>query len=82
MTVLELINELEKYDGGLKVVVNGYGGGLLDVGSANPIKVDLTAIGEWYYGQYELAGEHNNGKKFVVYISPYPWGKGAGGGSY
>ena len=85
MTILEVIDELKecayKYGKHTQVVVNGHEGGLLDIGIIHPVEITEKTVGEWYYGQYILEG-HSDTKKLAIYISPYPWGKGAGGGSY
>jgi len=57
MTVQELIDELQNYPKDMMVVVDGYEGGLNDLTGLEPIKVNLNANTEWYYGTYSLCNE-------------------------
>jgi len=53
MKVKELIAELQKCDPEHRVVVDGYEGGMADIGKPITIKIVLNINEEWYYGSHE-----------------------------
>lgn len=67
MTVGELIKQLESCDRGLRVVVNGYEGGLVDLTPAKVFEADasINYRHSGYMGPHELA-EHTTGDEDVV----------------
>lgn len=54
MTVFELIERLKELDQEAMVVVNGYEGGVNEVGYATEQELALDVNSEWYYGKHEL----------------------------
>ena len=58
LTVGELIARLEGYPRDVRVVINGYEGGVRDLSKAAPIHLMLDVNTERYYGPHEKA---NNG---------------------
>ena len=62
MTVQELIEALQAYDPTMRVMVDGYEGGLCDVSRSlidtAEVALDIEAHkGAWYYGPHETANE-------------------------
>ena len=60
MTVQELIEALQAYDPTMRVMVDGYEGGLCDVSRSlidtAEVALDIEAHkGAWYYGPHEYA---------------------------
>ncbi len=58
MTVLELINKLEAYGDTLRVVVDGYEGGVRDIDNPTSIEIALDVNTEWYYGKHEQVEDY------------------------
>ena len=68
-TVGELVKELNKYPKNMKVLVDGYEGGLADIDSICNGEVRLNWHGNWYYGAHEGYGavkDHPNADKGIV----------------
>lgn len=55
MKVSKLIALLQTLPQNARVVVSGYEDGYDDVGGAEPVRINLNANTEWYYGRHELA---------------------------
>lgn len=55
MKIRELINQLQKLDPELDVVLRGYEGGYYDKLSVTPITIVPDVHTEWYYGPHEDA---------------------------
>ena len=58
-TVKDLIEELQKCDPNMPVMLNGYEGGLNSVRYTEVVKVTLNCNTEWYYGRHERSSEGN-----------------------
>ena len=61
MKVRELIALLQAHDPEMNVMVDGYEGGVSDIGSSsvNPVKVMINYNqGSWYYGLHELVEDY------------------------
>ena len=54
MTVFELIERLKELDQEAMVVVNGYEGGVSEVGYVSEQELALNVNSAWYYGNHEL----------------------------
>jgi len=53
MKVHELISMLKEFDPNLRVVVDGYEGGVKDAGYVTEETIALNVHEEWYYGEHE-----------------------------
>jgi len=65
MKVKELIEELQKHDPEIMVVVAGYEGGYDEISGARDIRLKLNAHTEWYYGNHE---ENDKGECLGILI--------------
>ena len=67
MTVAELIQALQALPPDLRVVRDGYEGGLCDVTKVSQIRIQLDANdpAEWWYGPHEEAAD---GDAEAVYV--------------
>ena len=54
MKVSELIEKLQALDPNLRVVVDGYEGGVKDAGYVTVEEIALNVNEEWYYGEHEI----------------------------
>lgn len=54
MTVDELITELRRHPGGLRVYVRGYEEGIDDIIEVEPVKVHRDVHTAWCYGAHEM----------------------------
>lgn len=54
MNVRELREALSKYDDDTMVVVDGYEGGVHEVGNVEAVRVVLNVNTAWYYGEHEV----------------------------
>jgi hypothetical protein len=57
MTVAELIEKLKELPQDSRVVVDGYEGGLCDVGGASGVTIQLDRNSESWYGPHEEVGK-------------------------
>jgi len=55
MTVAELIAALSRYNGSMRVTVQGYEGGYNDVSIIDTIPLKLNQNDKWYFGRHEIA---------------------------
>jgi hypothetical protein len=64
MKVSELIEKLQALDPDLRVVVDGYEGGVKDASYVTVEEIALNVNEEWYYGEHETtyADEKHNAK--------------------
>jgi len=54
MKVSELIEKLQALDPDLRVVVDGYEGGVTDASHITVLEIALNFNEEWYYGPHEI----------------------------
>lgn len=57
MTVKQLIEQLQQFPDSLRVMVNGYEGGLDDPELSGPVAVDLDVHDSDVYGPHAIHGE-------------------------
>jgi hypothetical protein len=64
MKVSELIEKLQALDPDLRVVVDGYEGGVEDASYVTVEEIALNVNKQWYYGEHEttFADEKHNAK--------------------
>ena len=62
MLIKTLIKRLEKLDGSLPVIVDGYEGGVDDVTKIKKVKMVRNVNTEWYYGKHEEVSSWNKSK--------------------
>jgi hypothetical protein len=68
MTVYELIELLQDYPGGMRVVVAGYEGGFNDLANVKIIELKLNVNEEWYYGPHERPDDDAKGDEMAVLL--------------
>ena len=61
MKIKKLITELQKYDPELRVVLQGYEGGVGYPKGFKLIKIEKNVNTEWYYGEHEELTVHDEG---------------------
>ena len=54
MKVKQLIEELQKHDPEMIVVVRGYEDGVNEASTSTKTKIKLNVFSEWYYGKHEV----------------------------
>lgn len=59
MLVKTLIKKLEKLNGNLPVVVDGYESGVGDLKHIKQVKMVRNVNTAWYYGKHEVYGKYN-----------------------
>jgi hypothetical protein len=69
MTVLELIEELQKHSGDMRVVVRGYEDGVDDIKKIKAVKLKLGNNKEWYYGEHSIIEDIHNYDEYGLYIT-------------
>lgn len=70
MTVSELIEELQKHSGGLRVVIRGYEDGVDDIERLRIVKLKLdTNKKEWYYGRHSTTEDNDSYDEFGIYLT-------------
>ncbi len=67
LTVEELINKLKTYPGNLKVLVDGYEGGLDAILDMSMINIEYDETKKWYYGPFEES--HDSVQQAIRLIS-------------
>ena len=55
MKVKQLIEELQKHDPEMIVVVRGYEDGVNEASTSTKTKIKLNVFDEWYYGKHDIA---------------------------
>ena len=66
MNIKELIEKLQAFDPELRVVVDGYEGGVKDAGYVVEETIALNVHEEWYYGEHEtLYADEKPNKKYA-----------------
>ena len=68
MTVSELIEELQKHSGNIRVVIRGYEDGVDDIEKIKVVKLKLGSNKEWYYGKHNVTEDIYNYDEFGLYI--------------
>lgn len=68
MTVSELIEELQKHSGNIRVVVKGYEDGVDEVQTLKILKLKLNTSKQWYYGKHSVAEDNDNYDEFGLFI--------------
>lgn len=68
MTVSELIEELSKHSGNIRVVIRGYEDGVDDVEKLKIYKLKLNSNKEWYYGKHSVVENNDNYDEFGLFI--------------
>jgi len=63
MKVSELIEKLQALDPDLRVVVDGYEGGVKDASYVTVEEIALNVNEEWYYGEHETTYANPNTEK-------------------
>jgi len=68
MTVSELIEELCKHSGNIRVVIRGYEDGVDDIQTLKILKLKLDTNKQWYYGKHSVAEDNDNYDEFGLFI--------------
>jgi len=68
MTVSELIEELSKHSGNIRVVIRGYEDGVDDIQTLKILKLKLDTNKQWYYGKHSVAEDNDNYDEFGLFI--------------
>jgi len=61
MTVSDLIHELNKFEGDVRVVIRGYEDGVDDIDKLKIVKIKLDQNKEWYCGKHNITQDNEDG---------------------
>jgi hypothetical protein len=57
MKVKQLIEELQKHDPEMIVIVRGYEDGVNEASTSTKTKIKLNVFSEWYYGKHDRVSD-------------------------